>query len=385
MIIIKNVNVYAPKPLGKKDIVIINNKIFCISENLSTLSIYSKDFKIIDGNNLIALPGIIDPHIHIAGAGGEDGFASRTQELSLNDLILNGITTCVGLLGTDGITRSMKNLFAKAKSLNESGLTTFLWSGSYQLPPQTLTGSIKQDIVFIDKIIGIGEIAISDHRGSNPTVQELIKIISETRMAGLLSGKCGVTHIHLGDGKSMLQDINAILNTTDIPSYNILPTHINRNSPLFKECVKYCKSGGYVDITTGIRPDNDDVVDPTDAFKTLLYEGCNIENITMSSDAGGSMPIFDDLGKLISITTSSPYTNLEVFKDLVKDNMDIETAISPFTSNTAKLLKFKDKGFIEEGYSGDIVLLDENFKLHSLIANGNLLVNNFKPTVEEKF
>lgn len=325
----------------------------------------------------MALPGIVDLHVHIAGAGGEGGFSTRTPEMSLTNLILSGITTCVGLLGTDGTTRSMGNLLAKAGALEEEGISTYLWTGSYQVPTRTLTDTARGDIVFINKVIGIGEIAISDHRGSHPSNNDLIHLISEARVGGLISGKCGVVHVHLGDGKSMLDPLNYVIEKSDIPFENILPTHINRNTPLFKESIKYCKLGGYVDITTGITPDGDDVVDPSIAYQALLDEGCNIENITMSSDSGGSMPIFDNSGNLKKISIGLPSTNLDAFKNLINSGLSIEKAIMPLTSNPSKLLKLHGKGHIKEGYCADIMIFDNNFNLHSLFSRGNIMINEY--------
>ncbi|MEF9934075.1 MAG: beta-aspartyl-peptidase [Clostridium sp.] len=377
LILIKNINIFTPESIGVLDILISGEKIIHIDKNINIPSTFP-EYTVINGEGLYALPGIIDLHIHISGAGGEDGFSSRTEELKYPSIVESGITTAIGLLGTDGSTRSMENLLAKAYSLEERGLTTYLWTGSYQIPLVPLTEDIKKDIIFIPKIIGVGELAVSDHRGSHPSTYDLIKICSMTRNAGLISGKCGITHFHLGDGKEKMSPIFNIVNNSEIPLYNILPTHINRNTPLFFESIDYCKKGGYVDITTGIRPDGDDVVDPPIAFKQLLESGCNVDNITMSSDSGGSMPIFEPDGTLKSITTSPPTTNLDVFRDLVRDGMDISTAITPLTSSPAKLLKFKNKGYISVGFDADIMILDNSLNLKSLIARGNILYDDYK-------
>lgn len=55
---------------------------------------------------LIAVPGFVDMHVHVAGGGGEAGPASRTPEARLSELLLAGITTVVGLTGTDSVSRS---------------------------------------------------------------------------------------------------------------------------------------------------------------------------------------------------------------------------------------------------------------------------------------
>ncbi|MDO4395969.1 MAG: beta-aspartyl-peptidase, partial [Clostridia bacterium] len=100
MKIIKNVNVYAPEKLGKKDILIAGGKICQISDNLDIPE--SWEVEVIDGEGLIATPGFIDSHVHILGGGGEGGFGNRTPEATLSGLTRWGITTVVGCLGTDG-------------------------------------------------------------------------------------------------------------------------------------------------------------------------------------------------------------------------------------------------------------------------------------------
>ena len=68
-------------------------------------------------------------------------------------------------------------------------------------PPVTFTGSVRDDIVFLDPVIGVGELALSDHRSSQPTQDELLRIASDAHVAGMISGKAGILHLHLGDGE----------------------------------------------------------------------------------------------------------------------------------------------------------------------------------------
>ena len=66
----------------------------------------------IDGTGCILTPGLIDRHVHITGGGGEAGFISRARPIDVQEILDAGITTVIGLLGTDGYTRSTKELFA---------------------------------------------------------------------------------------------------------------------------------------------------------------------------------------------------------------------------------------------------------------------------------
>lgn len=385
MLLIRNANVYAPESIGKKNILISSNKIIYLSSKVSLPGENFPEVDVIDGEGLIAAPGLIDLHMHINGAGGEAGFTSRTPEMLLSNFTMNGITTCVGLLGTDGITRSMGSLIAKARALEIEGLSTYCWTGCYEVPTRTLTDSVRGDIVLIDKVIGAGEIAISDHRGSYPSYENLIHLASETRVGGLISGKCGILHIHVGDGKSGLKPLFDIIDHSEIPFENLLPTHVNRNSLLIKESIEYIKTGGFVDITTGIKNEGDTAVSAWELYINMMHEGISPYNITMSSDAGGSMPIFDDKGKITKLTVGLPTTDMETIKNLNKQGIPLELSLIPLTSSPANLLKLNNKGHIKEGFDADILLLDKNLNIVYVISKGKVMVNNYKPLIYGTF
>jgi beta-aspartyl-dipeptidase (metallo-type) len=386
MLLIKNVEVFDPKSLGKKNILISFDKVSYLSSQITIPDKNFPEIKIIDGNGLTAIPGLIDLHVHITGGGGEGGFTTRVPELMLTNFTLNGITTCVGLLGTDGTTRSMGNLLAKARALEEEGITTCCWTGCYQMPTRTITDSARNDIILVDKILGVGEIAVSDHRGSQPLESDLIHLASEARVGGMISGKCGILQMHIGDGKKGLMPVFDIVNNSDIPFDNLLPTHVNRNGLVYKQAIEYAKNGGFVDITTGIKHENDDAVDAAEVYKTMLDEGISPYSMTMSSDAGGSMPIFDKTGRLLKLTAGLPSTNMDAIKECILDKgLSMEETLIPLTTSPAKRLKFKNKGRIAEGYDADLILMDDKFKIHTVICKGKIMVSTYKPVVYGNF
>ena len=123
VIIIRNAQVYQPEYAGKKDLLILGDQIAALGENLQAEFNGAVSVTEIDGIGMVLTPGFIDSHEHIMGGGGEGGFATRTPEAVLTDLTMNGITTVVGCIGTDGITRDMAALLAKAHGLEEEGVT----------------------------------------------------------------------------------------------------------------------------------------------------------------------------------------------------------------------------------------------------------------------
>ena len=386
--VIKNIKVYAPEYLGEKDLVISSNKIEGIYDNLDIPENFI-DIEVIDGKNKLLFPGFIDNHVHINGAGGEGGFKMRTPEIMLTDLTMAGITTVVGCIGTDGVCRDMASLLAKAKALEEEGITTYCYTGSYDIPVKTLTGSIKKDIMLIDKIIGIGEIAISDTRSSQATYDELIQAIAQSRVGGLLSGKSGIANIHLGDGTRKLVYLFRLADETELPITQILPTHINRNGDLFKSGEEYINKGGYIDFTTSTPVDQlaPGELRASEALSILIRNNSNVKNVTFSSDGNGSMPIFDDKGKLIKIGICSVSSLYEEVKECIKTyKIPIEDALKVITSNVSKVLKLYNKGSIECGKDADLVLVNEDtLEIDTVIAMGKIMVKNGEAIIKGTF
>ncbi|HHW03052.1 MAG TPA: beta-aspartyl-peptidase [Thermoanaerobacterales bacterium] len=387
--IIKGAKVYAPEYLGKKDVLILGDKIGAIGKDLSFPKYDFLDVEIINGENKILTPGFIDSHVHILGGGGEGSFRTRTPEIKLTDITTAGVTTVIGCLGTDGITRNMISLLAKARSLDEEGITTYIYTGSYHVPVTTITGDVMKDIIIVDKIIGVGEIALSDHRSSQPTVDEIKRLAADARVAGMLSGKAGILNIHLGDSKRMLDIILEIVENTEIPFYQILPTHTNRNPYLFRESIRYAKEGGYIDFTTSSDPifwENGEVK-PSKALKVCLEEGVPNQRITFSSDGQGSLPVFNEKKEFIGLRVGKSKTLFNEVKDAVLiDGIPLEIALKVITSNPATILKLNNKGRIEKGFDADLVLLDENdLAIDTVIAKGQIMVFNKKINVSGTF
>ena len=388
--LIRNAEIYSPEYLGIKDILLIGDKIAAVDNHISIEPNSFLEITEIDATGKKLVPGFIDSHVHILGGGGEGGFASRTPEATLTGLTTAGVTTVVGCLGTDGVARDAVSLLAKARGLEEEGITTYIYTGSYRLPLKTITGEIMKDIMVVDKIIGIGEVAISDHRSSQPTFEEFTRAVADARVAGMLSGKAGVINIHLGDGPRKLDMLRRTLDETEIPITQFLPTHVNRSPELFEECVSYAKDGGDIDFTGSEDPDfweeSDGEVRFSKGLKRLLDEGVNINNFTLSSDGQGSLPIFNEKKEFVGIGIGKSTCLIKGIKECVfKEDIPLEIAIRAITSNPAKILKLNKKGRIEINLDADICLIDENLDVDMVIAKGKIMVQNKQPVIYGMF
>jgi beta-aspartyl-dipeptidase (metallo-type) len=291
----------------------------------------------IDARGCIVCPGLIDAHEHIMGGSGERGFRSMTPELFVEEIVQYGITTVVGCLGVDVTMKNMAALVGKAKSLREHGLETFVWTGGYHIPPATLTRSVREDILFVDEIIGLGEIAISDRRSMDPDPKELARLAHDAYDGGMLAGKCGLTHFHVGEHEHRLRPLFDLVDNFSVEACWLYPTHVERNEALMREAIDLSKRGTYVDV---------DIVeeDLSKWLRFYLDNGGNLDMLTVSSDAA----------------ISSPRNLYEQMRTAFEEtDVPLEDLLSLATSNTARALAFDQLGTLEEGKRGNLVILEE--------------------------
>lgn len=376
MILIKNADVYAPEHLGIKDVLICGAQIEAVGEGLEGGS----GCRIIDAEGKKLTPGLIDRHVHVTGGGGEGSFHTRTPQIQLSSVIRAGITTLVGLLGTDDVSRTPEDLIAKVKALKEEGISAYALCGAYGVPSPAITGSIKKDIAFIDEILGL-KLAVSDHRAPNISTEELIRLASDVRTAGMISGKCGCVVLHMGDGKKMLSQVFEALEETEIPVKTFQPTHVNRNHELFLDSLKLAKLGGTIDLTCEDFP-HGLIEGGKDPVIGLLEEarraGVPMERMTLSSDGQGSWSNYDEAGNLTQMGVSSVDTMYrQVVYEVQNENMSLEEALSLGTRNVAKALEvYPKKGAVHEGSDADVLVLNGDLSMNTVIARGSLMMQD---------
>ena len=358
--LIEGAEIHSPVPLGQQDLLVADGRIAWLGKGLTV----PPDWPLarVDGCGRYLVPGLVDPLAHITGGGGEGGFAFRTPELAAREALSAGVTTLVAALGTDSLTRTPAQVLGKVREFRAAGVSAYMYTGSYHLPVKTLTGSVESDIMLIPEVLGVGELAISDHRSSAPTHDELARLVSEARVAGLLAGKSGVSFFHVGDGRGALAPLRALRDGTDIPLRQLYPTHCNRNPWLFAEAIDWGRAGGWVDLTTSSFPEllDDGEQLAAEALVALLESDVPADRISFSSDANASLPRFDSEGRLIELRCGQIASLWQECVRACALGVSFEVALGVVTANPARALGLAGKGAIAVGLDADLLLIDPN-------------------------
>lgn len=381
--LLSNARVFAPEDLGIRHVLVGGGRILGLSDQKDLLLAAGATEYDLGGARLI--PGFIDGHAHVTGGGGESGFKTRVPPVPLGHFTTAGVTSVVGVLGTDDTTRDTRSLLAQTRALREEGIGAWCHTGGYHVPPVTLTGSVRDDIVFLDPVIGVGELAISDHRSSQPTLSELLRIASDVHVAGLISGKAGILHLHLGDGERGMDLVRRALKESELPARVFNPTHINRRKALFDEAVALANDGCTVDITAFPVADDEDAWAADVALRKYLDSGAPADRITVSSDGGGCLPVFNEKGEMLHMDIGRPSSLIETLRALLTSGRSLDSVLPAFTSNVADILRLHDRGRIRQGGVADLVVIDADNQITDVMAGGIWHVQNGEQTIFGQF
>lgn len=382
-VLLKNADLFAPEALGLGHLLVCGERVAWIGNELpdlpASLGVQVHD---LDGKRLV--PGFIDCHAHLTGGGGEAGYQTRVPAPALSHYTTAGITSVVGLLGTDDVTRSMAALVAMARALEAEGLSAWCYTGSYRVPPKTITGTVRGDILLIDRIVGVGEIAISDHRSSQPTLDEILRLASEAHVAGVMTGKAGTLHLHLGDGERGLSMVDEALRSSEIPARVFHPTHVNRRKPLFEEALHLARRGCCIDVTAA-PPSCDAEWSAAESWRRYAHAELPPERLTISSDGGGCLPEFDADGLPVGLGVALPQALADTMTELLDSGHAPAEVLPAFTSNPAGLLRLNRKGRITSGSDADLVVLDEKSRVLDVMARGRWHVLDGRAVIRGTF
>lgn len=370
--LIKNADLYAPAHLGLGEVLIEGDKIGMVGRRLG-IPEDLPGLTVVDAQGRKLVPGFIDLHVHVTGGGGEDGFSSRAPESRLTDFTTAGVTTVLGLLGTDGIARSLETLYAKVCGLREEGLSAWMLTGSYGYPSATLTGSVERDLVLIDRCMG-AKIAISDHRSSELTYEELLRLATQVRRGAMLGKKAGVLTIHMGDGRENLDKLFRAAGQSEVPLNTFLPTHVGRNPDVLDDATEWLRHGGQADFTAGETAPGG----TARMMVNAIHQGADPGRMTLSSDAFGSQPRFDEAGNCVGLCYTTSHVLGKELRNLVfQEGLPLEEALGFLTANPARVLRLEGrKGAIAPGADADVLLLEDDLSIDSVYAMGRAMIQH---------
>lgn len=375
-ILIKNADVYAPEHLGTRDIFLAGGKIVAMAEKLD---VTLPDLEVIDAAGYIVAPGLVDQHIHITGGGGEGGWHSRCPELVFSELVKAGVTTFLGVSGTDSMTRSVENLLAKVRGLKNEGASGWMWTSNYAYPVTTVTKDVRTDMLAIPEVLGV-KIALGDHRSSFPNQHEIMQILADVRVSGMLTGKTGFLHVHLGDFPYSFDIFDECV-AQGMPIKHIRPTHVARHPEVFRRACEFAKKGGFIDITTG---GGNYMGSAADAVRAALAADVPFDRITLSSDGHGSMPRFNEAGEMVGLGIGSIMCDIETIREL-KDDLGVEKALTPMTKTVAGALGLETKGGIAVGKDADILFLTKDLDIDWVFMMGKVAMRKGEVVMKGAF
>lgn len=375
-ILIKNADVYAPEHLGTRDIFLASGKIVAMAEKLD---VTLPDLEVIDAAGYIVAPGLVDQHIHITGGGGEGGWHSRCPELVFSELVKAGVTTFLGVSGTDSMTRSVENLLAKVRGLKNEGASGWMWTSNYAYPVTTITKDVRTDMLAIPEVLGV-KIALGDHRSSFPNQHEIMQILADVRVSGMLTGKTGFLHVHLGDFPYSFDIFDECV-AQGMPIKHIRPTHVARHPEVFRRACEFAKKGGFIDITTG---GGNYMGSAADAVRAALADGVPFDRITLSSDGHGSMPRFNEAGEMVGLGIGSIMCDIETIREL-KDELGVEKALTPMTKTVAGALGLETKGGIAVGKDADLLFLTKDLDIDWVFMMGKVAMRKGEVVMKGAF
>jgi len=377
-----NAELFDPEPCGRVHLLVGGERVLWVGREVPAVGVPVEEHDL-GGRRVI--PGLIDCHVHLTGGGGEAGPETRVPPVALSRMTTGGVTTAIGVLGTDDAIRTPGELVTVARGLNAEGLTAYCMTGGYHLPPVTITGNVRRDLVLIDLILGVGEVAISDHRSSQPTLDELLRVAADAHVGGLMSGKAGILHLHVGDGERGLQPVRDALDRSEIPAPVFHPTHVNRRRALFDEALALAERGCTVDVTAFPVAEDEDGWSAVAALTRYLAAGLPPERVTVSSDGGGCLPVFDRDGRVVEMDVGRPTSLIETLAGLVECGQPLERVLPPFTSNPARLLRLTRKGHLGVGADADLVVLDDRSGTAEVMARGRWHVRGGRAVVRGTF
>ena len=387
--LVRGGQVFAPAELGRTDLVLGYGKVLAVGPDLAARFAPLGDMRVVEAAGKLVVPGFIDQHLHFLGGGDFEGPLGRVPEVHLSAITRGGVTTAVGIMGIEAEFKNLHGLLVKARELERSGLSTYIYTGAFRIPPPYLTSSVRADIALIDKVLGV-KVAISEDTYPNLSLADLARVAGEVRLAAGLSGKAAVIHAHVGRNPARMQPIFDLLKVVGLPITQIVPTHVNRRHPnTFEHALEFARLGGTLDFSANLSKRSGSLtgMNPDEAVQQALAAGVPLAQITLSSDANVSMPVLDAQDRPIGLHNAPPSILHREFVHVVRTTgLKLSDALPLVTTNVARVLGLGDrKGALAPGADADVVLLGADLAVDTVIARGRLMVEGGRAVVRGPF
>ena len=393
MTILRCGRVLAPEALGARDLVIAGERIVAVAD--PGVEIAGIEVEALDLRGLTVTPGFIDNHVHVLGGGGGLGFASRAPELQTSQLTRAGITSVIGMLGFDATSKDMRALVAKTKAFREDGISAYALTGAtLEHPVPTLTGRIRDDIAFVEEIIGVGEISVSElgyaYDSNGPGAQYIAEAATAGLLAGRLARKRGYLCLQVPPYHgACLKPVMDMLERTGLPIAQLLPSHVNQTEAYMADAIAWAKRGGFVDVGANYSPDNNfsRATPPARAITRLLEAGVPLAQILLSSDGNGAPPKEEQREGQPAVANYMPLSALHATwrRLIVEEGLPPADALRVVTANVADATGLARKGRIAAGLDADLVAFDDDWQIHTVIARGRVMVADGAPVARGMF
>lgn len=380
--LIKNARLYGEGELT--DLLIGGKTLLTVGTHLGLTGV---DVEVNDVEGRSVIPGLVDQHVHLIGAPGDEGLASQTPEIFVEHFVSAGVTTAVGCLGFGRVTDNLRALYVKALCLDEQGITTYVYTGAFAVPSPTITGHIGEDIVIMQKVLGV-KVAICDAYSSQPSIQELARIASEAYVAGLQAGKPGLVHVHVGHHGDPYQMLAEVQRVSGVPIAQFVPTHCNWSRSLVNGAKEYALNGGFVDFSTVLDPARGSItsVRASEAVMELVHGGVALDRITLSCDGNVGMPLRLADGTKIGLYLERVGSLWSELRCLALEGLGLRRAVALGSENPARRLKlYPQKGSLVPGADADIIVLNDDLTIHSTYARGVLAYADGKCVLKSQF
>jgi beta-aspartyl-dipeptidase (metallo-type) len=186
-----------------------------------------------------------------------------------------------------------------------------------------------------------------------------------------------------------LKPVMDMLDRTGLPIDQLLPSHVNQTEAYMADAIAWAQRGGFIDVGANYSPDNNfsRATQPAKAITRLLEAGVPLAHILLSSDGNGAPPKEEQREGQPAVANYMPLSALHAtWRGLiVEEGLAPTDALRVVTANVADATGLARKGRIAAGLDADLVAFDSDWRIDTVIARGQIMVDCGEPVVRGMF